>query len=456
MGHQMCGAASRASVVLALLVGSWSAASMAQSDPSQDSGAGDSAATRQGQEIEAPPSTLTGEWGGLRTTLRDDGIDLAADFKGEYASNVQGGTRSGAAEAGQFIFGATVDTQKLLGLTGGTIQATMTYREGATLGDQYGLDLLQEVQDVYGRGNIARLTELWYQQQLDGGTVTVKVGRMPEGDFNSFPCNFMNLALCGAPGGNIVGNYWLNWPISQWAGWIRVNTGDTYSMAGVYETNPKDLDESFAPGWFSGATGVMGHVEEGWLPKFGSAQLQGKYQAGVWYDTAGGGDVLLGSNGLPYVLTGLPSLHRSDRYGYYIQGLQQLTGTGSVVPGGWRGVKGLTFFFNFIQADRETDVQDDQASVGFFYAAPFASRPNDHVGIGFARTDFNPHAAEAISLAHPGVVTPRAEYSNEIYYSYLVLPWLTVRPDFQYIVDPGGYSNVRSVIVIGARVVVAL
>src|ERR1700683_1813466 len=88
----------RASIVLAILVGSWSAPSMAQSDPSQDSGAGNSAATRQGQEIEAPPSTLTGEWGGLRTTLRDKGIDLTGNFKGEYASNVQGGTQSGSTE----------------------------------------------------------------------------------------------------------------------------------------------------------------------------------------------------------------------------------------------------------------------------------------------------------------------------------------------------------------------
>jgi hypothetical protein len=86
----------------------------------------------------------------------------------------------------------------------------------------------------------------------------------------------------------------------------------------------------------------------------------------------------------------------------------------------------------------------------------FASRPNDHVGIGFARTDFNPRAAQAISLAHPGAVTPHAEYCSEIYYSYLLLPWLTVRPDVQYIANPGGYSNARGVIVVGARMVVAI
>jgi porin len=198
---------------------------------------------------------------------------------------------------------------------------------------------------------------------------------------------------------------------------------------------------------------VTVHVEEGWLPKFGPGQLQGKYQAGLWSNTAGGDDVILGSNGLPYALTGLPPLHRSEQYGYYIQGLQQLTGTGTVAPGGWRGLEGLTVFFNFIQADRATAVQDNQVSIGVFYAAPFASRPNDHVGIGFARTDYNPRAAEAIGLAQPGAALPRAEYGNEIYYSGPVLPWLTVRPDLQYIRDPGGYRKQAAVVVVGARVV---
>ena len=443
----------RVSTILVILIWYLPAPALAQIDASQAPGIEYSPSTIQGQAIETPPSTLTGDWGGLRTRLYNTGIDFSGNFKGELASDPQGGTQFGATEAGQFSFGATLDTQKLFDLTGGTVQLSVTYRQGATLANHFGLNLLQEAQEVYGRGDIARLTELWYQQDIAGGAVSVKIGRMPEGDFDSFPCNFMNNALCGAAGGNIAGNYWLNWPISQWAGWVRVNTGEFYSMLGAYETNPNDLDQSFAPGWFSGATGVMGHLEEGWTPRIGADQLQGRYQIGVWYETSGGNDVLLGSNGQPDILTGLPPLHRDGRYGYYVQVLQQLTGIGKVVPGGWRGVEGLTFFFNFIQADRATTIQDNEASAGFFYTAPFASRPHDHIGLGIARTDYNDRAAEAISLANPGAETPRAEYSTEVYYSYLLTPWLTMRPDLQYIFDPGGYSNHTPILVIGARTV---
>lgn len=435
----------RGLTILVVLNWCWSVPALAQADASQAFGA----------EYSSP--TLTGDWGGLRTGLYDAGIDLGGNFKGEFASDPEGGTKFGATEVGQFTLGATIDAQKLFDLTGGTFQISVTDRQGATMANHFGLNLLQQVQEVYGRGDVARLTELWYQQDFAGGVVSVKLGRLAEDDFDSFPCNFMSNALCaGTAGGNIAGDYWYNSPISQWAARLRVNSGNFYSMAGVYETNPSDIDESFAPGWFSGAKGITGRVEEGWTPKFGADQLQGRYQVGFWYDTAGGNDVLLGNNGEPDISTGLPPLHRDGRYGYYIQGLQQLTGIGEVVPGGWKGVEGLTLFFDFIQADRATTIQDNQASVGIFYAAPFTSRPDDHIGLGIARTDYNDRAAEAIGLADQGAPRPRAEYTTEVYYSYLFTPWLTVRPDLQCIFDAGGYTNRAPALVVGARTDVVL
>jgi len=438
--------------ILAVLIWNWAAPALAQTDATQASGAAYSPSANQAPSPEIQAETLTGDWGGLRTRLYDAGVDLSGGFKGEFASDPQGGTKFGVTEVGQFSLSAVFDAQKLFDLTGGTFQVSITYRQGATLATHFGLNLLQQVQEVYGRGDVARLTELSYQQDLAGGAVTVKLGRLPEVDFESSPCEFMSNALCaGTAGGNIAGDYWYNSPISQWAGWVRVNTGDFYSMLGAYESNPRDIDESFAPGWFRGATGVTGRAEEDWTPKLGADQFQGRYQAGLWYDTAGGSDALLGSNGQPDILTGLPALHRDGRYGYYIQGLQQLTGIGDLVPGEWKGVEGLTFFFNFIQADRATTIQDNQAAAGIFYAAPFAARPDDHIGIGIARTDYNDRAAEAISLATPAAVRPQGEYTTEIFYSYLLTPWLTLRPDLQYIFNPGGYTNRTPALVIGAR-----
>jgi len=77
----------------------------------------------------------------------------------------------------------------------------------------------------------------------------VKFGRLPEGEFNDFDCEFSNLTFCGPLAGNIVGNYWFNAPIAQRAAWSRLDVGNVDFGTGVYETNPQDLDLSFSSGW---------------------------------------------------------------------------------------------------------------------------------------------------------------------------------------------------------------
>jgi porin len=108
-------------------------------------------------------------------------------------------------------------------------------------------------------------------------------------------------------------------------------------------------------------------------------------------------------------------------------------------------------FFNFIQADRATATLDNQIAAGLLYAAPFASRPNDMIGVAIGRTNYNSRAAEAIELANPGMVVPRAEYPLEIFYSYNVRLGWNVRPDFQFIVHPGGFVQASSLVILGLR-----
>ena len=73
------------------------------------------------------------------------------------------------------------------------------------LGDAH-LGNLQQVQEVYGRGQTWRFTELWYGQKYFDGKLDWKIGKFPEGDdFASFSCEFMNLTFCGAAPGDLVG-----------------------------------------------------------------------------------------------------------------------------------------------------------------------------------------------------------------------------------------------------------
>jgi len=77
--------------------------------------------------------SLTGDWGGWRSRLRDDGFNFTLGYTTETASNVQGGTKEGVRYTDQWSLGSTLDLDKLLGLHDSHLQITVTDRNGRNL-----------------------------------------------------------------------------------------------------------------------------------------------------------------------------------------------------------------------------------------------------------------------------------------------------------------------------------
>src|ERR1700761_5980136 len=285
-----------------------------------------------------PPTGLTGDWEGLRTQLHDDGIDAASSYVSETAANFEGGSRKLTTETGQFALAFTADMATLADLDGGTFQFTITDRRGDDLGAHANLGVLQQVQEVYGRGQTLRLTQMWYEQEFDENTWALKLGRTTVGeDFDNFPCYFMNLSFCGSVPGNLAGSYWYNWPVSQWSGRLRYNDSNRYIEGGVYEINPRNLESSFSFGHFSGATGVLVPVEIGWDPDPAATGGIGIYKIGGWYSNAPGDDLILGTDGKPRIANSEAALQRHDRYGLWFSMQQQIFGkaaNGKFLSGG--------------------------------------------------------------------------------------------------------------------------
>jgi porin len=402
------------------------------------------------------PDFLLGDLGGVRSNLGDAGVRIGVNYGGEFATNLSGGTRKDATLIGQLVMRTTLDMERIAGIKGGTFQGTVTYRHGPNLTERAGLGLLQQVQEAYGRGQTWRLTEFWYQQIAADGHVIVKVGRMPAGDFNSFDCEFMNLIFCGAMSGNITGNVWLNWPISQWLGWVRVRSDRAYIKAGIGEDNRNNLDNAFFLSR-GGAKGVILHGEGGYTPTFGG-RSPGYYRAGFWYTTANDDDTLLDVNRQPAAVTGLPPLQRQGQYGFYIQAQQQLTGsaTRDQVSDVLGRSRGLAVFFNFARNDPRTSTQLDQQTAGFYYTAPFMARPRDQIGFAVGRSHYNSRAARRLEITNPGLEKPTSEYTSELFYAAPLIPGFSIRPNVQFIMQPGGVKLAGNVLVFGTRFDVAL
>ncbi|AYJ84789.1 carbohydrate porin (plasmid) [Sphingomonas paeninsulae] len=247
---------------------------------------------------------------------------------------------------------------------------------------------------------------------------------------------------CGQP----RGDYWYNWPISNWGARLRVKNDRFYAMIGAYEINPRNLDHEFTIGYFHGATGVMVPVEVGYTPRFGTSRLPGSYKFGGWYNSANADDLYYDINYQPPAVTGLAPLQKNGRYGAYIQFQQQLTGTTEDGPTGPKTKQGMTAFLNVTQTDRATQVTDNQIAGGVFYTGLFKSRPQDDMGIAIARTNVNARSTRDIV---PGAERPNAEYAAEINYGVHLTDWLVLKPNIQYIIDPGGYAHATDVVVLG-------
>ncbi|WP_285420857.1 carbohydrate porin [Pseudomonas sp. efr-133-TYG-5] len=407
---------------------------------------------------------MTGDWGGERTKLIEQGIDIKADYVGEAGGNLHGGYNDDktARYADQFGLGVALDLQKLWGWDNTQAKIQLTNRNGYNISnDRVGdprAGTLSSSQEVYGRGHMVRLTQLWIQHQFFDNKLDVKAGYFGEGeDFNTFPCDFQNLAFCGSQVGNWATNIWYNWPVSQAAIRVKYNINDElYAQIGAYNQNPSQLEHGngFKLSG-SGTKGTVLPVELVWSPKVNS--LPGEYRVGYYKSTADADDVREDVNGFDAATTGDAYKTHSSKHGYWFVAQQQLTSHNGDAS------RGLNIAANATFHDKDTNFIDNYQSVMFVYKGPFDARPKDDVGIGAARIHVNDdvkknaellNASNGVSDYDNPVFSPvrETEYNYEINYGFHVTNWLTVRPNLQYITHPGGVDQVDNALVAGLKI----
>ena len=411
------------------------------------------------EAFSADSKWMTGDWGGERTKLIEQGIDIKADYVGEVGANLHGGYNDDktARYSDQFGLGVALDLQKLWGWDNTQAKIQLTNRNGQNISnDRVGdprAGTLSSSQEVYGRGHMVRLTQLWIQHQFLDGKLDVKAGYFGEGeDFNTFPCEFQNLAFCGSQVGNWATNLWYNWPVSQAALRIKYNiTPELYAQIGAYNQNPSQLEHGngFKLSG-SGTKGTVLPVELVWSPKVND--LPGEYRVGYYKSTAPADDVKVNitTDGEDYRV-------RDSKHGYWFVVQQQLTSHNG------DAARGLHIAANATFHDKATNIVDKYQSLMFVYKGPFDARPKDDIGIGAARIHVNDDVKKSAELINASIgatdysdplYTPlrNTEYNYELNYGFHVTNWLTVRPNLQYITHPGGVDQVDNALVAGLKI----
>ncbi len=405
----------------------------------------------------------TGDWGGMRTKLKEAGITPEAayttDILAVHNGNADGNSNSdGWDYAGRIDFGINFDFEKLAGLTGFSLYASGAWSSGHNLSDRQ-VGNLFAVQQIY-TGQEARLSQLYVQQKLFDDQLAIKIGRLTtEEDFLSSDiyANYVNGGINGTPANIPGGNYgFTTAPFAQWGAVIAGEPAEGLRIAGgVYNTNQDSIDDHRNGTDFSldPEDGVLGIFEVG----YGWNQAKEEFEVTETPSAAeaGGQPVEASTPTSASATGGLPGMfkvgflyesgHREDvddgrskdgNPGFYFS-LQQMVYR---EPG--TTDQGLTPWgvatFQPRQSINELPVF---LAGGLVYKGLIPGRDDDNAAIGVIygklTTDTRPSGSETVL---------------ETAYTVQLTPWFYVRPDVQVVFNPAGVSGADPAVVGGGEI----
>ena len=400
-------------------------------------------------------SNLFGDMGGLRTWLGNYGVTFNLQETSEYLNNLSGGVKRGGAYDGLTQFGIVVDTDKAVGLPGGTFNVSGLQIHGTNL-TQRNLLTLQNASGIEA-DSTTRLWELWYQQSLLGGKADVKVGQQSldqEFMISQYATPFMNatfgwpvLPSVDMPAGGPA------YPLSSLGVRVRAKPADAWTvLAGVFDGNPagngvgdpQQLNRhgtNFNLGNGALFIGEVQYTINQPPPNASDPQpagLPGTYKLGFWYNTEHFDDQRIDNDGLSLAnpaSTGIPQTHKGN-YSFYAVADQMVWRPSADSP------QSVGVFARIMGAPGDRNLVDLGVNAGVTLKAPFKGRDNDVVGVAVGYAKIGSHAqdlaSDTASFTTPGYPSRSAETVVEATYQYQVTPWWQLQADFQYFFRPAG------------------
>jgi porin len=378
--------------------------------------------------------TLTGDWFGFRDRLAVWGITPTASYATDLLANPVGGLRRGAAYAGDLNVTVDVDLAKLAGIPGLSGQVAGSWSTGTDLSQDIG-NFFQVAQ--YFEGDQLRLYTLFLRQTLLEGRLDLKAGRFATGDdFLASPIgvSLVNEALnpvIFAVQANVPGV--TAYPNATWGGRVFAQPIEPVTLAaGAFYSDPF-LDQRTASGTEFGIDSRAGYFAIGEATfrvgaGEGARMLPGRYRLGGYYDS---------NLYAPVADPGGPQTR--GNYGFFFMGEQMLAR-----EGGRETDEGLTLFWAFVYAPvQRINPLPYFAATGLSYRGLLPTRRADTAALAVYYGGF--------SRDLPGQTY---EVVLEATYAIAVTPWLTVLPDMQYVINPGGRSSTSNALVVGVQIAV--
>ena len=386
---------------------------------------------------------LSGSWYGLRTDLTNKGIDLNAVYTGDVFSDLSGGIERQTVYLDNIDLKLNLNTEKLFNWSGGTI-----FIYG--LGNQ-GKNPSKYIGDVQTVDNIAahstwKLYEAWIQQSFLKNRLSLLAGLYNlNSEFQVIESAklFLNsshgigkaFSQTGRNGPSIF-------PTTTLAFRIKFELSNNFLVqSAVFNgTSGDPFNPNGTKITFPNHDGILSVTELQYAINNqieNENNLTGKFTAGLWLYSAKFPEV-----GTTYsdnkILNG--------NLGFYLMGEYKIFGDGGIND------KGLNVFSRLGFSNSKINRFVSYLGFGVEYNGLFTGRNRDQLGLAFAGI-YN--GREYISLQEKyNIKTASSEMNIELTYLYNVLPWLSLQPDFQYVIHPDTNPMIKNALAAGIRCVI--
>jgi porin len=312
------------------------------------------------------------------------------------------------------------------------------YIEG---GWSFGEDLARKTGSLFSpaeafTGRSVRLTRMYLQQDLAEDQLSLKIGRLAtEDDFLSSPIygEYVSAAINSVPGSVLESTPgFTTFPEAQWgavAGYkpleqVRAAIGIYSSDDEINQDKEHGVDFSL-----NSDNGIMTIGEVDYLWKLGDSEetpgLPGEVKVGGWYDTG------------PRPNLRDETDNKGNNGGFYV-GLQQM----AFREGDADSTEGLTPWAVVTYAPKQSiNTVPFFLGAGMVYQGLIPTRDDDRAAIGFYW-----------GVLSRDIEDTSSEKILEVAYTAQLTPWFYVRPDAQFIFQPGGSGETSNAVVLGGEI----
>jgi porin len=410
---------------------------------------------------------MLGDWGGRRTELRENGIDVEFFYFGSVPTNLEGGIREGSVYQHALLFALDLDTEKLGWWKDGKFHASGVWLEGDPFSTTYVGDFNKtNLVDFPGDW---RLWELYYEHKAFDDKLTLKAGLLsvdrdfitPEmyntiGSINflnqtfffptlvfnlyeisAFPRSYHSLPSTPYSSLGVV----VNWDFSK----------SLYARAGIYDGNPDQTTNGFNGLAIRAEEGALSFYEVGFRVNQDKDDmgLPGVYKFGAYYHS----DEFFDMYDTVGSLFGFAAATTHDgNYGAYFLAEQMLSrelGKDDVAQ------QGLLGFFRLTAAPADRNLAEFGVDGGVVYKGLIPGRDWDTLGLAGSYLQMSEELKKAQRVANtivPGFfVVSDYEAVVELNYKLQIAAWWTLSTSLQYAMHPGGSGAIDNAWVLGIQ-----